>query len=89
MEGRGRFERENKGGDWEEGDMGFVFSVTDPGGSRAAGCTEFELPVLWPPAKEFENSEAVVTIEGHPRLFKITTPIKTHVFEEYLVSHPN
>ncbi len=24
LEGRGRFERESKGGDWEEGDMGFT-----------------------------------------------------------------
>ncbi|SJL12116.1 uncharacterized protein ARMOST_15537 [Armillaria ostoyae] len=46
---------------------------------------EYELPVPRPPAKEFENAEAIRTIEDHPQLFKITTPIKV----DMLKSHPN
>ncbi len=53
LEGRGRFERKSKGSDWEEGDggfapkykRGFVFLVWDTRKSRAARCTESELPV--------------------------------------------
>lgn len=97
LEGRGRFERKSKGGDWEEEEggfapkykRGFVFSAVNPGNSRAASCTESELPVPWPPEKEFENVEAVRTIEEHPQLFKITTPIKVDVFENCLTTHPN
>ncbi|PBK84919.1 hypothetical protein ARMGADRAFT_1088068 [Armillaria gallica] len=98
LEGRGRFERKSeKGSDWEERDVGFtpkykrgfVFSDSDTGNSRAAGCMEFELLVPRPPAKEFENAEAIKTIEDHHRLFKITTPIKVDVLENYLEMHPN
>ncbi|PBK87350.1 hypothetical protein ARMGADRAFT_856615, partial [Armillaria gallica] len=46
-------------------------------------------PVPRPPAKEFENAEAIKTIEDHPQLFKITTPIKVDVLESYLEDHPN
>ncbi len=95
--GRGRFERRGKGGDWEEGETsfaprykrGFVFSDLDTGQSRAAGCTETELPVPRPPAKEFANVEAIRTIEDHPQLFAITTPIKINVLEKCLETHPN
>ncbi|SJL14814.1 uncharacterized protein ARMOST_18285 [Armillaria ostoyae] len=98
LEGRGRFERMGgKGGDWEEGEVGytprykrgFVFSDSDTGRSRAAGCTEFELPVPRPPAKEFANVEAIKTIEEHPQLFAIMTPIKINVLEKHLETHPN
>ncbi len=97
LEGRGRFERGDVEGDWEEGDLGFtpkykrgfVFSVADAGKSRATSCTEYELPVLCPPAREFENMEAVKTIEDHPHLFEVVTPIKVNVLEECLESHPN
>ncbi len=86
-----------RGGDWEEGEMsfaprykrGFVFSDLDTGQSRAAGCTETELPVPRPPAKEFANVEAIRTIEDHPQLFAITTPIKINVLEKCLETHPN
>ncbi|PBK98160.1 hypothetical protein ARMGADRAFT_855731, partial [Armillaria gallica] len=42
-----------------------------------------------PPAREFENMEAVKTVEDHPHLFEIITPIKVDVLEECLESHPN
>ncbi len=97
LEGRGRFERRNKGGDWEEGDVGFaprykrgfVFLASDTRKSRAAGCMEYELPVPRPPAEEFENTEAIKTIKDHPQLFKITTPINIDIFEKHLETHPN
>ncbi|PBK81346.1 hypothetical protein ARMGADRAFT_1091369 [Armillaria gallica] len=97
LEGRGRFKRENKGGDWEEGDVGFapkykqgfVFLTADSGRSRAASCTEYKLPVPRPPAKEFENAEAIKMIKDHPQLFKITTPIKVDMLKSYLDNHPN
>ncbi len=97
LEGRGRFERKGKGGDWEEGDVGFapkyrrgfVFSAANAGGSQTAGCMEFELPVPRPPVKEFENAEALKTIKEHPHLFKITTPIEVDVLKKYLETHPN
>ncbi|PBK81119.1 hypothetical protein ARMGADRAFT_948699, partial [Armillaria gallica] len=50
---------------------------------------EYELPVPCPPAREFKNMEAVKTVEDHPHLFKIVTPIKVDVLEECLASHPN
>ncbi len=57
--------------------------------SRAAGCTEYELPVPRPPAREFENAGAIKTIEDHPQLFKLTTPINIDIFEKHLETHPN
>lgn len=58
LEGRGRFERGNMGGDWEEGDLGFapkykrgfVFLMADTRKSRATSCTEYELLVPCPSA---------------------------------------
>ncbi len=66
-----------------------MFSDSDTRKSRAAGCTEFELPVPQPPIKEFANAEAMKTIMDHPELFKITTPIKVDVLGKYLETHPN
>ncbi len=69
--------------------QGFVFSTANAGGSRTAGCTEFKLLVPQPPVKEFENTEALKTIEEHPHLFKITTPIEVDVLKKCLETHPN
>ncbi|PBK86064.1 hypothetical protein ARMGADRAFT_1047939 [Armillaria gallica] len=40
-------------------------------------------------SKEFANAEAIRTIEDHPQLFAIMTPIKINVLEKYLETHPN
>ena len=41
------------------------------------------------PADEFDNLPAVETIDTHPHLFKITTPIKVDRLEVLLSDHPN
>ena len=42
-----------------------------------------------PPLQEFDNSEAVMTINRNPHLFHIVTPIKIDQFERLLEAHPN
>ncbi len=74
MSGRGRFEMGVQGEEGEWGDpqfalkyrCGFVFSKTSLGGSRTAGFTETDLLVPRPPDREYENKEALHTIEEHP-----------------------
>ena len=46
-------------------------------------------PVPTVPQDEFDNMAAVETINTHPHLFKITTPIKVGHFRELLSEHPN
>lgn len=46
-------------------------------------------PLPRPPPEEFDNHDAVSTIERNPHLFRITTPIKVNRFEELLSGHPN
>ena len=42
------------------------------------------------PADKYNNLPAIKTINAHPHLFKITTPIiKVNCFEELLFDHPN
>jgi len=40
-------------------------------------------------ASEYENVAAVRTIEDHPELFKIVTPVRVDCLRELLKSHPN
>ena len=42
-----------------------------------------------PSPEEFNNSEAMSTIEQNPHLFQIITPINILRFEELLATHPN
>ena len=46
-------------------------------------------PVPVVPRDEFDNTAAVETINTHPHIFKITTPIKVDRFRELLSKHPN
>ena len=46
-------------------------------------------PLPRPPPEEFDNHDAVSTIECNPHLFRITTPIKVDRFEELIVGYPN
>jgi len=46
-------------------------------------------PLPRPPQNEVENLAAVETIERHPSLFKIVTPIKVGFLQSLLASHPN
>jgi hypothetical protein len=46
-------------------------------------------PVPRPPPEEFDNVDAVTTVDNNPHLFRIVTPIKVDRFEELLLGHPN
>ncbi|KAG1831830.1 hypothetical protein EV424DRAFT_1534087 [Suillus variegatus] len=59
------------------------------GCSRTALWTETATPMPQPPACEFLNHGALDTIQCHPSLFKVSTPIKVDVFEALLADHPN
>ncbi|KAG8990289.1 hypothetical protein FRB93_003265 [Tulasnella sp. JGI-2019a] len=54
----------------------------------AAG-TETTLPIPPPSPNEVRNPVANATIQAHPHLFAIVTPIKADRFERLLSTHPN
>ena len=56
---------------------------------NTADWTETALPLEGPPPDELENAEVTKTLEEHPKLFQIVTPIQVEVLETYLVTHPN
>ena len=51
--------------------------------------TETAEPLPSPPDAEFDNLEALSTIQTYPHLFRITTPINVDRFQSLLSSHPN
>jgi hypothetical protein len=51
--------------------------------------TEIAIPLPSIPPSEFNNPVARNTIEGHPDLFEVTTPINVDNLESMLVHHPN
>ena len=51
--------------------------------------TEFAELLPSPPASKFDNLEALATIQSHPHLFCIVTPINVDRFQSLLSSHPN
>lgn len=55
----------------------------------AALATETADPLPRPPRRSELNAEAYATIDRHPELFRIVTPIKIDLFEQYLRDHPN
>ena len=57
--------------------------------SRTVCWTENTEPLLSPPDAEFDNLEALSTIQTYPHLFRITTPINVDRFQSLLSSHPN
>lgn len=46
-------------------------------------------PLPSPPSNELQNKVARRTISQNPDLFKVVSPIKADVFEEYVKDHPN
>jgi len=54
-----------------------------------ADWTEHAKPLPSVPLSELQNAVALDTINNHPNLFKIVTPIKVDRFEALLASHPN
>ena len=69
--------------------MHFVFGKHDVEWTPSALYTESALPILKVPASDYWYEEITHTIELHPHLFKIVTPIKINNFESCLRSHPN
>jgi hypothetical protein len=57
--------------------------------SPTACCTMTDDPLPWPPVEEYDNHDAISTIESHPHLFRIVTPINIDQIESLLLSHPN
>ena len=57
--------------------------------SPTAQCTLTDDPLPRPPPVEFQNSEAIMTINQNPHLFQIVTPIKVDQFKKLLETHPN
>ncbi|KZV94633.1 hypothetical protein EXIGLDRAFT_766918 [Exidia glandulosa HHB12029] len=55
----------------------------------AISATLSAYPLPRPPASEFDNLDAVKTIQSRPDLFKIVTPINADHFVRLLQSHPN
>jgi hypothetical protein len=55
----------------------------------AALATESADPLPPPPPHSKLNVSAYTTIDKHPELFKIVTPINVDRFEAYLIDHPN
>lgn len=57
--------------------------------SRTALWMETAAPMPRPPVHEFSNLGAMNTIQSHPSLFNVSTPIKVDMFESLLANHPN
>ena len=57
--------------------------------SKTVRWTETADPLPSPPPREFLNSEGLATIQSHPELFAVSTPIDVDRFESLLSSHPN
>ena len=67
---------------------GLLWSSQDVVHSLTAQFTETDKPLPRPPSNEF-RPEVMKTINRHPHLFKIVTPINIAAFEKCLRSHPN
>src|SRR6202522_3812102 len=57
--------------------------------SPTAYCTVHDQPLPRPPEEEYENLDAMTTINQNLDLFKIVTPINVNRFEQLLNSYPN
>ena len=66
-----------------------VYRDDDLSSRSCAEWTEIAQPLASIPDKECENCLANKTINNHPHLFKVDTPIDVSMFERLLVRHPN
>ena len=57
--------------------------------SKTVRWTEMADPLPSPPPREFLNSKGLGTIQSHPELFAVSTPIDVNHFKSLLSSHPN
>src|SRR5882724_13553617 len=69
--------------------QGFLWSHGAPLRMPSATSTETAPPLASVPTSELNNIMANATINAHPELFKIVTPINVDKFESLLVQHPN
>jgi hypothetical protein len=67
---------------WTDVEVSPTFSPT-------ACCTLTDDPLPRPPADEYDDLDAMCTIQRYPHLFKIVSPIKVNRFEELLATRPN
>jgi len=74
---------------WEARDEGEEDDVQVESLQCLADWTERAKPLPSVPVTEFHNAVAMHTIDSHPDLFKIVTPINVDRFEALLASHPN
>ena len=66
-----------------------MWRESDPPRNTSAYSTLTAAPLPSPPENELQNEAARETISKNPDLFKIVSPIKVEVFEEYVKDHPN
>jgi hypothetical protein len=66
-----------------------VFRDDDLMSRSCAEWTEIARPLATVPAAEFDNVHACRTIDRHPGLFTVNTPINVDEFELLLTHHPN
>lgn len=65
---------------WGEDELSYISTVLS---------SETAPPVPSPPPNELNNQVALTTINTHPHLFRITTPINVERFYSLLATHPN
>src|SRR5882724_7156774 len=68
---------------------GFLWLHGAPSRTPSATSTETAPPLASVPTSELNSITANATINAHPELFKIVTPINVDKFESLLVQHPN
>jgi len=67
----------------------YVWGADQPMYTTSAMMSETADPVPGPPENEINNHVAWHTINTHPHLFQITTPINVPWFKSLLQAHPN
>jgi hypothetical protein len=66
-----------------------IYRNDDMMSRSCAEWTEVARPFASVPAAEFDNIHATCTIDRHPGLFTVNTPINVDEFESLLTRHPN
>lgn len=68
---------------------GYLWNPTDSFVTPLATLSETLRPLPRPPPSELANAAALDTINHHPELFKVSTPVNVDRFEYLLRDHPN
>ena len=67
----------------------FIWDSKSAVRSRTVRWTEYAEPLPSPPPSKFQNLEALTTVQSHPDLFQVSTPINVDHFQSLLIDHPN